>query len=98
MLQELKEQKRRIENLTLSVCFIGPAKSGKSTTINAILGVLIAPSDQLPCTVMPTVYRHKPDQINPVLRLQRIAVAAFSEGCYQRTYTQPLIFIQCNHP
>ena len=59
-IDKLQYYTRKIEELTFSLCFVGPAKSGKSTSINALLGLNIAPSETQPCTVLPTIFRHCP--------------------------------------
>jgi hypothetical protein len=65
----LDQAQKRLSNLTLSVCFIGPAKAGKSTTISALLGCKLLPSDTFPCTVIPTIVRHVPKRKELVLFL-----------------------------
>eukprot|EP00543_Licmophora_paradoxa_P005314 CAMPEP_0202454434 /NCGR_PEP_ID=MMETSP1360-20130828/12165_1 /ASSEMBLY_ACC=CAM_ASM_000848 /TAXON_ID=515479 /ORGANISM="Licmophora paradoxa, Strain CCMP2313" /LENGTH=893 /DNA_ID=CAMNT_0049073743 /DNA_START=109 /DNA_END=2790 /DNA_ORIENTATION=- len=76
-LSHLDEVRQRVKQLRLTVSFIGPAKSGKSTTINAILGVDLFPSDTFPCTVIPTTIRHKPGQKSPTLHLSEEEIGWF---------------------
>lgn len=59
-IESLSDAVKQLNDLTLSVCFIGPAKSGKSTSISSLLGCKLLPSDTFPCTVIPTVVRHVP--------------------------------------
>ena len=47
---------------------VGTMKSGKSTTINAIVGAEVLPTRNRPMTTLPTVIRHAPGQRWPVLR------------------------------
>lgn len=81
LMANLEEQQKRVSELCLSVSFIGPAKSGKSTAINAILGNALFPSDTFPMTVMPTVIRHAPGQKTPRLQLKNSAIKVMEEAC-----------------
>ena len=47
---------------------VGTMKSGKSTTINAIVGAEVLPTRNRPMTTLPTLIRHTPGQRQPVLR------------------------------
>ena len=47
---------------------VGTMKSGKSTTINAIIGAEVLPTRNRPMTTLPTLIRHTPGQRQPVLR------------------------------
>ena len=81
----------KIDTFAHTICFIGPAKSGKSTSVNALLGVDIAPSENLPCTVLPTIYRHVAGRRNPRLLLNESFIAIFSEAIDSiRTHTDEI--------
>jgi len=73
----LAEQRQRVNDLRLTIAFVGPAKAGKSTSINAILGVTLSPSDTFPCTVMPTTLRHSPNRASPRLIMKASAIDFF---------------------
>lgn len=70
----LNEQKSLLENegqkaahMEMVVAVVGTMKSGKSTTINAIVGQEILPNRALPMTALPTVVTHKSGQSAPTL-------------------------------
>ena len=72
----LEECKSQGSELCMSLSFIGPMKSGKSMTLNALLGLELAPSELMPCTVLPVKYRHVKGQIAPVLKLDPVTMKA----------------------
>lgn len=49
----------KVNNTCLRLPFLGPVKSGKSTSLNAFLRQKFNPSDALPLTVLPTIVQHK---------------------------------------
>ena len=57
----------KVKNLEAIFAVVGTVKAGKSTTINAIVGAEILPNRPEPMTTYPTLVRHKPGQIEPVL-------------------------------
>ena len=77
---ELQDIVDKIGDLNLTISLIGPAKSGKSTSINALLGVDMAPSETLPCTVLPTIFRHVPDLPCPRMLLSDTFITVFYEA------------------
>ena len=83
MMMKLNAQIERVKTLKLSVCLIGPAKSGKSYTVNAIMGAKIAPSHTHPCTVMPTVIRHVKGRKNFTLILDEKVIKTFDDAVDQ---------------
>lgn len=58
---------QKVENLEMTLAVVGTMKSGKSTTINAIVGHDILPNRSRPMTTLPTLIRHKKGQKEPVL-------------------------------
>lgn len=58
----------KLENLDLVLAVVGTMKAGKSTTINAIVGTEVLPNRNRPMTALPTLIRHTPGQVEPVLR------------------------------
>ena len=65
--QILKGEAYKVERLEASFAVVGTMKSGKSTTINAIVGTEVLPNRNQPMTTLPTVIRHCPDKREPEL-------------------------------
>ena len=59
----------RVEAVAIDLAFVGTVKAGKSTTLNAFVGSDLMPSRVDPMTSLPTVVRHRPGQVEPVLML-----------------------------
>lgn len=64
----LKDEIKKVEKLEVIFAIVGTVNAGKSTTINAIVGAEILPNRPEPMTTYPTLIRHKPGQIEPVLK------------------------------
>ena len=56
----------------LVLAVVGTMKAGKSTTINAIVGREIMPNCNRPMTALPTLIRHVPGRVQPLLRPQKV--------------------------
>ncbi|VXD08702.1 conserved hypothetical protein [Enterobacterales bacterium 8AC] len=69
LLDELHKLTR--EEMVLAV--VGTMKSGKSTTINAIVGTEVLPNRNRPMTALPTLIRHTQGQREPVLHFAHTA-------------------------
>lgn len=85
-MSRIREEKRKVEALQLTLAFIGTMKAGKSTCINAIVGAEVLPNRNTPMTVLPTVITHVPGCIEPVLTFTKNkpfneAVAALHALC-----------------
>jgi len=63
----LEGELHKLENLEMVLAVVGTMKSGKSTTINAIVGCEVLPSRNRAMTSLPTLIEHTPGQIEPVL-------------------------------
>jgi Dynamin family len=63
----IRNEVHKVENLETVLAVVGTMKAGKSMTINAIVGADVLPSRTDPMTTYPTLVRHKPGQIDPVL-------------------------------
>lgn len=63
----LKSEKYKVERLEATFVVVGTMKSGKSTTINAIVGTEVLPNRNQPMTTLPTVIRHSPGKKEPEL-------------------------------
>eukprot|EP00931_Biecheleriopsis_adriatica_P052958 TRINITY_DN30905_c0_g1_i1.p1 TRINITY_DN30905_c0_g1~~TRINITY_DN30905_c0_g1_i1.p1 ORF type:complete len:1084 (+),score=212.01 TRINITY_DN30905_c0_g1_i1:115-3366(+) len=59
LLIELRQQQEVVSSLCFKICFIGAVKAGKSTIVNALIGQIMAPTDNMPCTVVPTILRNE---------------------------------------
>jgi predicted GTPase len=71
-LQMLRGEADKLQRLEMVLAVVGTMKAGKSTTINAIVGTEVLPNRNRPMTALPTLIRHTPGQIEPVLRLENI--------------------------
>lgn len=67
----LQGESVKLQNLEMVVAVVGTMKAGKSTTINAIVGTEILPNRNRPMTALPTLIRHAPDVVTPVLRFKQ---------------------------
>lgn len=72
-IEVLKGEHTKLENMELVIAVVGTMKAGKSTTINAIVGTEVLPNRNRPMTAIPTLIRHTPGQINPVLKFDNNA-------------------------
>lgn len=63
----LSDEHYKVERLEASFAVVGTMKSGKSTTINAIVGTEVLPNRNQPMTTLPTVIRHCPGKKEPEL-------------------------------
>ncbi len=62
----LEEEVAKLEANEATIAVIGAMKSGKSTTINAIVGSEVVPSRDKPMTSFPTIVTHRPGLVEPV--------------------------------
>ena len=65
--QKIKDEKDKVNDLRLTLAFVGTMKAGKSTTINAIVGSEILPNRTGAMTTLPTVITHVAKQTQPEL-------------------------------
>ncbi len=63
----LSNEAQKVNGLEIVVAVVGSMKAGKSTTINAIVGLELLPSSNKAMTSSPTLIRHRVGQIQPVL-------------------------------
>lgn len=66
-LSDLRDELHKVETLEMVISIVGTMKSGKSTTINAIVGTSLLPSRAEPMTTYPTLVRHTPGRSEPHL-------------------------------
>ena len=97
LLNKLDGYVNKIDKLTLTLCFIGPAKSGKSTSINALLGLNVAPSEAIPCTAVPTIFRHCPGFRHLRLILSVDFIALFDKAVLQLQDISEFTREKCNN-
>ena len=57
-IERLQGEEYKLNNLELVVAVVGTMKAGKSTTINAIVGMEVLPNRNRPMTALPTLIRH----------------------------------------
>lgn len=67
IIEVLEGEKYKLENLDMVLAIVGTMKSGKSTTINAIVGTEILPNRNAPMTAIPILIRHTKGQVEPKL-------------------------------
>ena len=70
-ISQINEEHIKVEQLRMTLAFIGPMKSGKSTLINAIVGVEVLPSRSGAMTTLPTLITHTDGCKEPVLRFPK---------------------------
>lgn len=58
IVEQLEDEQKKLANLELVLAVVGTMKAGKSTTINAIVGMEILPNRNRPMTALPTLIRH----------------------------------------
>lgn len=66
-IEQLQGENLKLESLDLVLAVVGTMKAGKSTTINAIVGMEVLPNRNRPMTALPTLIRHTPGVIEPRL-------------------------------
>lgn len=88
-IEMLRGERAKLENLDMVLAVVGTMKAGKSTTINAIVGTEILPNRNRPMTALPTLIRHTPEQIEPVLRLENNAPINDLLGQLYEVYRSP---------
>lgn len=66
-LETLHGEHLKLQQLELVIAVVGTMKAGKSTTINAIVGTEVLPNRNRPMTAIPTLIRHTPGQVEPIL-------------------------------
>lgn len=69
----LRSEISKLSTLDMVLAIVGTMKAGKSTTINAIVGMEVLPSRNEPMTALPTFIRHKSGQSEPRLILEHNA-------------------------
>lgn len=72
-IRRLKDESYKLNNLELVIAVVGTMKAGKSTTINAIVGMEVLPNRNRPMTALPTLIRHTPGVTEPRLIFQNTA-------------------------
>lgn len=69
VLRRLFAERRKLERGEFRIVFTGAMKAGKTTTINAVVGMELLPARSEPMTTMPTIVRHVPGCLVPRLRI-----------------------------
>lgn len=72
IVDDMQDEEMKLNNLEFVLAVVGTMKAGKSTTINAIVGVEVLPNRNGPMTVLPTLIRHVPGVKNPRLIFKNI--------------------------
>ncbi|MBL0593483.1 dynamin family protein [Aeromonas veronii] len=68
----LEGELSKLEELDMVLAVVGTMKAGKSTTINAIVGLEVLPNRSTPMTALPTRIRHVPGQPEPRMQLAKV--------------------------
>ena len=69
-IEVLRNELAKLEKMELVIAVVGTVKAGKSTTINAIVGKQVLPNRDDPMTALPTLIRHTPSQVEPILKFE----------------------------
>ncbi len=69
-IEVLNGELAKLKNLEMVLAVVGTMKAGKSTTINAIVGTEVLPNRNRPMTALPTLIRHTPGQLEPILKFE----------------------------
>ncbi|MBT9096794.1 dynamin family protein [Methylovulum psychrotolerans] len=72
-ISHLENEQQKLNKLEMVLAVIGTMKAGKSTTINAIVGMEILPNRETAMTTLPTLIRNKHGQPQPILTLNKVA-------------------------
>ena len=70
IIEIIQGEQSKLEGLEMVLAVVGTMKAGKSTTINAIVGTEVLPNRNRPMTALPTLIRHTPKQIEPILKFE----------------------------
>ncbi len=68
----LENERQKLDKLEMVLAVIGTMKAGKSTTINAIVGMEILPNRETAMTTLPTLIRNVHGQTQPVLTINKV--------------------------
>ena len=71
-ISNLQNEQQKLDKLEMVLAVIGTMKAGKSTTINAIVGMEILPNRETAMTTLPTLIRNIHGQSEPVLKIAKI--------------------------
>lgn len=69
-IKTLEDELKKLTQQEMVLAVVGTVKSGKSTTINAIVGKEVLPNRNLPMTALPTRICHTQGQSEPVLHVR----------------------------
>ena len=70
-ISNLHNERQKLAKLEMVLAVIGTMKAGKSTTINAIVGMEVLPNRETAMTTLPTLIRHIHGQKHPVLKIKK---------------------------
>jgi replication fork clamp-binding protein CrfC len=70
-ISNLQNEQQKLDKLEMVLAVIGTMKAGKSTTINAIVGMEILPNRETAMTTLPTLIRNIHGQSEPVLKIEK---------------------------
>lgn len=71
VIEMLEEEAIKLNSLDMVLAIVGTMKAGKSTVINAIVGMEVLPNRNEPMTSLPTFIRHKKGQVEPRLFFEK---------------------------
>ncbi len=69
--QVMADERSKVAQLEYRIIFTGTMKAGKTTVINAIVGIDLLPTRSEAMTTLPTLIKNSPGYGEPVLRLRR---------------------------
>ncbi|GBE87120.1 hypothetical protein SCP_1003670 [Sparassis crispa] len=86
MLTSIRREVAREMDQKFSIAFCGMVKAGKSLFLNALMGCLVLPSDELPSTAWPCRLQHVKGQARPSLEIDasyfRLAIEQLKQHKY----------------
>lgn len=92
-IKNIENDRANLEKNQMVLGVIGTMKAGKSTTINAIVGMEILPNRETAMTTLPTLIRNKHGQVQPVLKIG-LTHEIFRTECYPYSrYSSPLFSV-----
>lgn len=69
-IEVLQGELNKLDRMEMVIAVVGTMKAGKSTSINAIVGAEVLPNRNRPMTALPTLIRHTPGCLIPILEFK----------------------------
>lgn len=94
-IEVLAGERHKLNDLEMVLAVVGTMKAGKSTSINAIIGTEVLPNRNRPMTALPTLIRHTPGKLEPVLKFKNdkpihSLMDALRKSLKEKTYAETI--------